>query len=82
MLDIADLVFEDSSPPPAGSGSARAVNTSSPLRPWGMWSGWTAIGIACAGAVAHAVTRIRARHRVVPELSPLSAQRSLIVPAG
>jgi hypothetical protein len=82
MRDIADLVFEDS----PGSFSARAdspapAGPTSPLRPWGMWGGWTAIGVACAGVVAHAVTRIRG-HRSVPELSPSRANNSVIVPAG
>jgi hypothetical protein len=58
MRDIADVVFEDSSPSPAAPPSP-APPSSSPLRPWGMWGGWTAFGIACAGAVAHAVTRMR-----------------------
>ena len=64
MLDIADLVFEDAAtdtrPPaqvPAPGGPP------SPLRPWGMWSGWAAIGIACAGAVAHVVARMGPRGR-------------------
>ena len=83
MLDIADLVFEDS-PPFAARTEAPALagSSSSPLRPWGMWSGWTAIGLACAGAVAHAVTRIRPRHRSESELSPQRSNKSFIVPAG
>jgi hypothetical protein len=83
MRDIADLVFED---PPSHFADRPATppldGTTSPLRPWGMWGGWAAIGIACAGAVAHAVTRIRPRHRVVPELSPPRPARGVIVPAG
>jgi hypothetical protein len=59
MLDLADLVFEDSDPDvrraPAPAPSDAHV---SPLRPWGMWGGWTAVGIACAGAVAHVVSRM------------------------
>ena len=59
MLDIADLVFEDSAPQDAARAEAAAAGApASPLRPWGMWSGWTALGIACAGAVAHAVSRV------------------------
>lgn len=59
MLDLAHLVFEDS----ATSDRARtqvpaSPEPGSPLRPWGMWGGWAAIGIACAGAVAHAVSRM------------------------
>jgi hypothetical protein len=47
-----------------------------------MWGGWAAFGIACAGAVAHAVTRMRPRHRLVPELSPQKSARGIIVTAG
>ena len=59
MLDIADLVFEDSTPRDAARAQASTAGApASPLRPWGMWSGWTALGIACAGAVASAVSRV------------------------
>jgi hypothetical protein len=81
MREIADVVFEDSTPSLAAA-PPPPPPSSSPLRPWGMWGGWTAIGIACAGAVAHAVTRMRPRHRVVPELSPHAASKGAIVPAG
>jgi hypothetical protein len=81
MRDIADLVFEDA-PPAATTTPPPAASPGSPLRPWGMWGGWTAVGIACAGAVAHAVTRVRSRHRLVPELSPPPAGRGVIVSAG
>jgi hypothetical protein len=58
MLDIADLVFEESDTDRPRSQAASPNAPVSPLRPWGMWSGWAAIGIACAGAVAHAVVRM------------------------
>jgi hypothetical protein len=65
MRDIADLVFEDS-PAPACASAPPPATTGSPLRAWGMWGGWTAIGIACAGAVAHAVTSIRSSSSTRP----------------
>jgi len=61
MLDLTDLVFEESTAPDharARAHSAASPEPASPLRPWGMWGGWAAIGIACAGAVAHAVSRM------------------------
>ena len=58
MLDIADLVFEDSVAPAPAPTPSPTSDPASPLRPWGMFGGWTALGIACAGAVASAVTRM------------------------
>ena len=58
MLDIADLIFEDSAAPEQAPTPSESSAPVSPLRPWGMWGGWTALGIACAGAVASAVTRV------------------------
>jgi hypothetical protein len=61
MLDLPELVFEDSEPEARGRQAAPvAGSSSSPLRPWGMWGGWAALGIACAGAVAHAFSRVGA----------------------
>ena len=66
MRDIADLVLDDEAAPPATPRSP-LTTLDSPLRPWGMWSGWASLGVACAGAVAQAVSLLRPRHRPVTE---------------
>lgn len=75
MVELADLVIEDSQARAERANPAVAAATGrspSPLRPWGMWGGWAAVGIACAGAVAHAVTRV-VGGRPERELSPTRA---------
>jgi hypothetical protein len=59
MLDIPDPVIPDFATT-AGAASRSFVEArrpvASPLRPWGMWGGWSALGMVCAAGVAHAVS--------------------------
>jgi hypothetical protein len=58
MLDIPDLILDEAADPSSISVSRPEARDTSPLRPWSMWGGVSAVGLVCAVGVAHAVALV------------------------
>jgi hypothetical protein len=58
MLDLPDPILDEPAAPLSLPPRPTPTSVASPLRAWGMWGGWSALGVVCAASLAHAAARL------------------------